>query len=271
MPRHRPGARSPSFAGPPLPIGSVKTNLGHMEPASGIPGILKAILVLRHRVIPPSLHGRPPNPSIDFDVLGLAPVHESRSTGGGRGVVGVNSFGFGGANAHAVLAEPPDPRPPQSTNGQSANGWSTNGWSGRGRTAGRRTISCRLLSRAAPARPWAKQPIDLPGSWPSPPRPSSTTSATPRRAAVACTRTEPSCWRPLRRSRRSDWRRWPGESPLTARPAGWRRAAVGWRSSFRGTVRSGRRWVPTCSRPSRSSGRRSSRSIGRCAHCWDGR
>ena len=100
--------RSP---GHPLPIGSVKTNLGHMEPASGIPGILKAILILRHRIIPPSLHGTPPNPLIDFAALGLAPVHENQPVADGAYVVGVNSFGFGGANAHAVLAAPADTLP----------------------------------------------------------------------------------------------------------------------------------------------------------------
>ncbi len=94
-------------AGHLLPIGSVKTNLGHMEPASGIAGILKAILVLGHRTIPPSLHGLPPNPAIDFSGLGLAPVHETRPIGEGRAVVGVNSFGFGGANGHVILAEAP--------------------------------------------------------------------------------------------------------------------------------------------------------------------
>ncbi|MGI5337221.1 beta-ketoacyl synthase N-terminal-like domain-containing protein [Streptomyces sp. CA-181903] len=96
----------------PLPIGSVKTNLGHMEPASGMAGLFKALLVLRHGRVPASLHGDPPNPAIDFDGLNLTPV-------GGMldvpvrdgGVVGVNSFGFGGANAHVVLAPPPPRRP----------------------------------------------------------------------------------------------------------------------------------------------------------------
>ncbi|WP_372404323.1 SDR family NAD(P)-dependent oxidoreductase [Streptomyces luteireticuli] len=100
----------------PLPIGSVKTNLGHLESASGLAGLLKAVLVLRHRVIPPSLHGSPVSPAIDFARLGLVPVPEPLplATASG-GLVGVNSFGFGGSNAHAVLAPapvlpaPPDP------------------------------------------------------------------------------------------------------------------------------------------------------------------
>lgn len=94
----------------PLPIGSVKTNLGHLESASGLAGLLKAVLVLRHRVIPPSLHGLPVNPAIDFPRLGLTPVTAATplATASG-GLVGVNSFGFGGSNAHAVLAPAPAP------------------------------------------------------------------------------------------------------------------------------------------------------------------
>ncbi|MFG1619701.1 SDR family NAD(P)-dependent oxidoreductase [Nonomuraea wenchangensis] len=92
-----------------LPIGSIKTNVGHLEAAAGVAGLLKAVLVLRHGRIPASLHGDPPNPRIDFAGLRLLPVTESRPVeqAGGRRVAGVNSFGFGGANAHAVLAAPP--------------------------------------------------------------------------------------------------------------------------------------------------------------------
>ncbi|MFC5148429.1 SDR family NAD(P)-dependent oxidoreductase [Streptomyces aureoversilis] len=94
-----------------LPIGSVKSNLGHLEPASGMAGLFKALLVLRHGVIPASLHALPLNPGIDFEGLGLAPATEARPVGEvrGRPVAGVNSFGFGGANAHAVVAAAPAP------------------------------------------------------------------------------------------------------------------------------------------------------------------
>jgi acyl transferase domain-containing protein/NADPH:quinone reductase-like Zn-dependent oxidoreductase/SAM-dependent methyltransferase/acyl carrier protein len=101
-------------SGRPLPIGSVKTNLGHLEPASGIAGLLKSMLVLRHGTIPASLHGTPSNPKIDFEGLRLAPVHEACpvEVNGHRALVGVNSFGFGGVNAHVVVAEPPKkPKP----------------------------------------------------------------------------------------------------------------------------------------------------------------
>ncbi|GLX08181.1 type I polyketide synthase [Microbispora sp. NBRC 16548] len=95
-----------------LPIGSVKSNLGHLEPASGMPGLFKALLVLRHRMIPPSLHATTLNPRIDFDALGLSVTVEPRplDEAGERPVIGINSFGFGGANAHVALAAPPAPR-----------------------------------------------------------------------------------------------------------------------------------------------------------------
>ncbi|WP_197522954.1 type I polyketide synthase [Actinokineospora pegani] len=94
--------------GVPLPIGSVKSNLGHLEPASGVAGLCKAIGVLREERIPASLHAEPLSQEIDFTGLGLAPVTASLPlTGEGRRVVGVSSFGFGGANVHVVLAPPP--------------------------------------------------------------------------------------------------------------------------------------------------------------------
>ncbi|WP_160330212.1 type I polyketide synthase [Streptomyces roseifaciens] len=97
----------------PLPVGSVKTNLGHLEPASGMAGLFKGMLVLQHGVIPASLHGEPPNPAIDFAGLNLSPVGSMRPvTEGVDGVVGVNSFGFGGANAHVVLSAAPPSRQP---------------------------------------------------------------------------------------------------------------------------------------------------------------
>ncbi|SDW71646.1 Beta-ketoacyl synthase, C-terminal domain [Nitrosomonas eutropha] len=60
----------------PLPIGSVKANLGHMEPASGMAGIIKAILALKHHALPPQIHLETPNPNIDFLGLNLKPVTE---------------------------------------------------------------------------------------------------------------------------------------------------------------------------------------------------
>ncbi|KUH39065.1 MULTISPECIES: type I polyketide synthase [Streptomyces] len=91
----------------PLPIGSVKSSTGHLEAASGMAGLLKALLVLRHRHIPPTLHAEPLSPRIDFDGWGLDPCTEARPLDRERPVVGVNSFGFGGSNAHVVLAAAP--------------------------------------------------------------------------------------------------------------------------------------------------------------------
>lgn len=92
----------------PLPIGSVKANLGHMEAASGMAGIVKAILALKHRALPPQIHLETPNPHIDFPGLNLQPVTEYLDLAKDSGqplVAGVNSFGFGGANAHVLLQE----------------------------------------------------------------------------------------------------------------------------------------------------------------------
>src|SRR6476661_2216456 len=93
----------------PLPIGSIKTNLGHLETAAGIAGLIKAMLVLKHAQIPPSLHFSKPNPHIDFEKLKLrVPTQlEPFPNGTAERIAGVNSFGFGGANAHVILAEPP--------------------------------------------------------------------------------------------------------------------------------------------------------------------
>ena len=91
----------------PLPIGSVKTNLGHLETAAGVAGLVKAMLVLKHRQIPASLHFKTPNPHIDFEELKLrvpTALEPFPETDGER-LAGVNSFGFGGANAHVILAE----------------------------------------------------------------------------------------------------------------------------------------------------------------------
>jgi acyl transferase domain-containing protein/NADPH:quinone reductase-like Zn-dependent oxidoreductase/acyl carrier protein len=88
-----------------LPIGSVKTNLGHLEAASGMAGLMKVIVALERGVIPASLHFRVPNPRIDFGSLNLEVVTAPRPMAAGAGglVAGLNSFGFGGTNAHVVL------------------------------------------------------------------------------------------------------------------------------------------------------------------------
>ena len=90
-------------------LGSVKTNIGHLEAAAGVAGLIKTALALHHREIPPSLHFSQPNPHIAFDEL---PVRIQCKTDvwpdrGRPSLAGVSSFGFGGTNAHLVLEEAP--------------------------------------------------------------------------------------------------------------------------------------------------------------------
>ncbi len=94
-------------AGKPLPVGSVKSNLGHLEPASGMAGLIKTVLALKHRCLPPSIHVETLNPNIDFSGLNLEVVTASRELPPSKRplCMGVNSFGFGGANAHVLLRE----------------------------------------------------------------------------------------------------------------------------------------------------------------------
>lgn len=88
-----------------LPVGSVKSNIGHLEAAAGMAGIIKAILVLKNEVIPPSLHFHTPNPEIPFGELKLEVVtHPTPITGlKEEDAVAVNGFGYGGTNAHVIL------------------------------------------------------------------------------------------------------------------------------------------------------------------------
>ncbi len=97
----------------PLRIGSVKTNVGHLEAAAGVAGLIKLVLSLRHGEIPPQLHFTRPNPHIAWDELPLEVV--TRATpwpaAAGRRIGGVSSFGFSGTNAHVVVEEAPAPEP----------------------------------------------------------------------------------------------------------------------------------------------------------------
>jgi acyl transferase domain-containing protein/thioesterase domain-containing protein len=91
-------------------IGSVKTNLGHLDTAAGVAGLIKTVLALKHKQIPPSLHFEQPNPKIDFASSPFyvnAKLAEWKSNHTPR-YAGVSSFGIGGTNAHVILAEAPD-------------------------------------------------------------------------------------------------------------------------------------------------------------------
>jgi acyl transferase domain-containing protein/acyl carrier protein len=92
----------------PLLIGSVKTNIGHLEAGAGVAGLIKAALVLKHGYIPANLHLENPSAQIPLAELSIDIPRTGRPfPDSERRVAGVNSFGFGGTNAHVVLAEPP--------------------------------------------------------------------------------------------------------------------------------------------------------------------
>ncbi len=92
----------------PLLIGSVKSNLGHLEAASGVAGLVKALLCVQHRLVPPTINVQTLNPNIPFGDWNLRVTQETTSLRPtGRVVIGINSFGFGGANAHVILESPP--------------------------------------------------------------------------------------------------------------------------------------------------------------------
>lgn len=94
-------------------VGSVKTNIGHLDAAAGVAGLIKTVLALKHRELPPSLHYQRPNPEIDFQSspfyvnAGLKPWERN----GVPRRAGVSSFGIGGTNAHVILEEAPELEP----------------------------------------------------------------------------------------------------------------------------------------------------------------
>jgi acyl transferase domain-containing protein/acyl-CoA synthetase (AMP-forming)/AMP-acid ligase II/acyl carrier protein len=94
-------------------VGSVKTNIGHTEAAAGVAGLIKAVLALEHDEIPPHLHFTRLNPKIDAAGSQLViPTHRTAwPRGSRRRLAGINSFGFGGTNAHVIIGDtPPVPR-----------------------------------------------------------------------------------------------------------------------------------------------------------------
>lgn len=93
-------------------LGSVKTNIGHLDAAAGVAGLIKTVLALEHRTIPPSLNFTRPNPLIDFaeTPFWVATTATPWRSDGEPRRAGVSSFGFGGTNAHAIVQEAP-PRP----------------------------------------------------------------------------------------------------------------------------------------------------------------
>ena len=98
-------------------IGSVKTNIGHLDVAAGVASLIKTVLAMQHKQLPPSLHFETPNPHIDFD---SSPFYVNTrlsewKTGENPRRAGVSSFGIGGSNAHVILEEAPAREPSGAT------------------------------------------------------------------------------------------------------------------------------------------------------------
>jgi amino acid adenylation domain-containing protein len=99
---------------PHCALGSVKSNIGHLDTAAGIAGLIKTILALRHQEIPPSIHFDTPNPDIDFQNSAFFVNDRLRdwASNGHPRRAGVSSFGLGGTNAHLIVEESPQEEPP---------------------------------------------------------------------------------------------------------------------------------------------------------------
>ena len=94
----------------PLLIGSAKTNIGHLEAAAGIAGVIKVILSLENELLPQHLHFQNPSPHIPWDRLAVQVVEEATAweRNGRPRIAGISSFGFAGTNAHVILEEAPE-------------------------------------------------------------------------------------------------------------------------------------------------------------------
>ena len=95
----------------PLLIGALKSNIGHLEGAAGVAGLIKLVLAMQHRQIPPSLHVQRPNPFIPWEDLAVKVTTQPTQwePAGKSRVAGLSSFGFSGTNAHIVVQEAPLP------------------------------------------------------------------------------------------------------------------------------------------------------------------
>jgi acyl transferase domain-containing protein/NADPH:quinone reductase-like Zn-dependent oxidoreductase/acyl carrier protein len=99
--------------GQPLLMGSAKTNIGHLEAAAGIAGVIKVVLSLENELLPQHLHFQNPSPHIPWDRLAVEVVKEATpwERNGTPRIAGISSFGFAGTNAHVILEEAPEPAP----------------------------------------------------------------------------------------------------------------------------------------------------------------
>jgi acyl transferase domain-containing protein/acyl carrier protein len=106
----------------PLLTGSVKTNIGHLEPASGVAGLIKVLLSFRYEKIPAHLNFTHPNPHIDWNTIGVRVTDTATAwpRTGRRRIVGLSAFGFSGTNAQAIIEEPPAAITPPAESGRSS-------------------------------------------------------------------------------------------------------------------------------------------------------
>lgn len=106
------GAAAGRSSDRPLIVGSVKSNIGHTEGAAGLAGVIKAVLAMKHQVIPQTLHVHEPNSHIPWSDYAIELAREPRPwpEGRDRAIAGVTSFGIGGTNGHVILEDYPAPR-----------------------------------------------------------------------------------------------------------------------------------------------------------------
>lgn len=136
-----------------IPIGSVKANIGHLGPASGIAGLIKVCLALEHEQLPPSINYDRPNPNLELDQSPFFVITEPAPwpAGGAPRRAGVSSFGIGGTNVHVILEEAPAPRPPSAPPAGPRRRWHTIPVSAKTATAA--DSAARALGEALAAKP----------------------------------------------------------------------------------------------------------------------
>ncbi|QID34572.1 SDR family NAD(P)-dependent oxidoreductase [Streptomyces albus] len=148
--------------GRPLWLGSVKTNLGHAQAAAGLAGVVKAVMAMRHAVLPPTLHAARPTPEVDWSSGTVRLLTERRPwQADGPRRAGVSSFGMSGTNAHVILEEAPPTTTPHAPPQEPAGHRGPVPWvlSGRG-LAGLRGQAARLAAVAQGTDETAGTPAD---------------------------------------------------------------------------------------------------------------
>lgn len=118
--------RNRSESALPLTIGSAKTNVGHLEGAAGIAALIKVVLSLQHKTIPPHLHFKTPSPYISWDKFPIRVPTESQEwlSNHQQRLAGVSAFGLSGTNAHLIVGEAPEPIDPCSERSSTERPWS---------------------------------------------------------------------------------------------------------------------------------------------------